>query len=113
MTTSIVLVLTALAAGFSGLALLRDVPQFTDGLIQYGVPRTWWPWLGSAKLAGAVGVVIGLWVPMIGVVAASCLVAYFVGAVVTVLRAKIYAHIPIPLVYLTLPTAAVVLLSTS
>ena len=111
--TSIVLVLTALAAGFSGLSLLRDVPQFTDGLVQYGVPRSWWPWLGGAKLAGAAGVVFGLWMPIIGLVAASCLLAYFVGAVATVLRAKVYAHIPIPLVYLALPTAAVVLLSTS
>jgi hypothetical protein len=60
-----------------------------------------------------VGVLVGFWVPVIGLIAAACLVAYFLGAVVTVLRSGIYAHLPIPLVYLALPAAAVVLLATN
>ncbi|WP_246083539.1 DoxX family protein [Nonomuraea diastatica] len=40
-------------------------------------PRSWWPWLGAAKAAGAAGLLVGLFVPVIGVMAAICLVAYF------------------------------------
>jgi hypothetical protein len=40
MVTNIALALTALAAGFSGIALLRAVPSFTDNLDRYGVPRS-------------------------------------------------------------------------
>ena len=63
------------------------------------IPRSWWPWLATAKAAGAAGLVVGLFVPMIGVLAGSCLVLYFFGAVVVSVMRRCYAHIPIPLVY--------------
>jgi hypothetical protein len=113
MITDIAIVLTALSAGGSGLALLLQVSSFANNLDRYRVPRSWWPWLGTAKLAGAVGVLLGFWQPTIGVVAAACLVAYFAGAVVTVLRAKVYGHVPIPLVYLAVPAVTAALLATS
>ncbi len=52
-------------------------------LADHGVPRSWWPWLGTAKAAGAAGLVVGLFVPVIGVLAGAGLVLYFAGAVVT------------------------------
>jgi hypothetical protein len=42
----------------------------------------------------------GIWIPAVGVAAAVGLVLYFTGAVVTVVRAKAYAHVPFPLLYL-------------
>lgn len=62
-------------------------------LAEYGVPEVWWPWLGAA------GLVAGLAVPWIGTVAGVGLVVYFLGAVVTVLRAKSYGHIAFPIIY--------------
>ncbi|PYG01575.1 DoxX-like family protein [Georgenia satyanarayanai] len=97
------LVLTVLVAvwvGFSAVSLLRGASWVVDALTEYGVPRGWWPWLGLAKLAGAVGLLVGLAVPVIGVIAGVGLVLYFTGAVVTVVRARSYSHIPYPLLYL-------------
>lgn len=63
------------------------------------IPRSWWPWLGTAKAAGAVGLLAGLFVPVVGVIAGIGLVVYFAGAVITVVRARWYSHIPFPLIY--------------
>jgi hypothetical protein len=95
----IVTVLAALMAGFSGTVLLMRADWIVQALTDYRVPRTWWTWLGLAKAAGAVGLVVGLFVPVIGVAAGIGLVLYFAGAAVTVARARSYAHIPFPLVY--------------
>ncbi|GAA3097129.1 hypothetical protein GCM10020254_48070 [Streptomyces goshikiensis] len=62
-------------------------------------PQGWWTRLGAAKAAGAAGLLLGLFVPVIGAVAAVALVLYFTGAVITVIRARSYAHIPFPLLY--------------
>lgn len=45
------------------------------------------------------GLLVGLFVPAVGAVAGVGLVLYFTGAVVTVVRARRYAHIPFPLLY--------------
>jgi hypothetical protein len=60
----------------------------------------WWPWLGTAKAAGAAGLLIGLLVPVIGVIPGIGLALYFAGAAITVVRARWYSHIPYPLLYL-------------
>lgn len=72
---------------------------YVVSLAQYGVPRSWWPWLGVAKGAGAVGLLVGLAVPAVGVLAGVGLVLYFAGALVTVARARAYAHLAFPLLY--------------
>jgi hypothetical protein len=71
-----------------------------QALTDYSVPRSWWPWLGTAKAAGAAGLVVGLFVPTIGVMAGIGLVLYFTGAVITVVRARWYSHVPFPLLYM-------------
>jgi len=43
---------------------------------------------------------VGLFVPTIGVMAGIGLVLYFAGAVITVVRARWYSHIPFPLLYM-------------
>lgn len=77
-----------------------------DNLVDHGVPRNWWPWLGAAEAVGATELLAGLAVPAIGVTAAAGLVAYFAGAVVTIVRAHAYAHLHFPLPYVVPALAA-------
>lgn len=107
----IVTILTALWVAFSAYAILTRAAWVIDPLTEYGVPRSWWPWLGAAKAAGAAGLLAGLLVPPIGVLAAVALIAYFTGAVITIIRARSYTHIPYPLLYL-IPTAAALVLTS-
>ncbi|MFG1790956.1 DoxX family protein [Nocardia sp. NPDC049149] len=96
----VVTVLAALWVGFSALSILRRATWVTEPLTEYGVPQSWWTWLGLAKAAGAVGLLVGLAVPVIGVLAAIGVVLYFTGAIITIVRARSYAHIPFPLLYM-------------
>lgn len=111
MSTAYVVVTIFAAAwvAYSAAAVFFRAKWVTEALTDYGVPRRWWPWLGIAKTAGAVGLLVGLVVPAIGVLAAIGLVVYFTGAVVTVVRARCYSHIPYPLVYLAPVVAAMAL----
>ncbi|MGV9266439.1 DoxX family protein [Kitasatospora sp. NPDC003701] len=109
-TYVVVTALAAFMAGFSGGAIFVRATFVVEPLAEYGVPQAWWNWLGVAKAAGAVGLVAGLFVPVVGVLAAIGLVLYFAGAVVTVVRARSYAHIPFPLIYLAPAAASLVLL---
>ncbi|MEU9474442.1 DoxX family protein [Streptomyces sp. NPDC048191] len=105
----VVTLLAALMTGFSGAVLLLRAQWIVQALTDYSVPQSWWTLLGVAKAAGAVGLVAGLFVPVIGVLAGTGLVVYFVGAAVTVARARWYSHIPFPLVYAAPVVGALVL----
>lgn len=78
---------------------------------EVGVPRSWLPMLGSLKLAGAVGLVAGLVLPAIGIAAAAGLVLFFIGAVVTHVRAGVLYNIAFPGAYLVLSAASLALLA--
>lgn len=95
----VVTVLAAAMAGFSAASVFVRAQWVVQPLADYGIPRSWWPWLGTAKAAGAAGLLAGLLLPLIGVLAGVGLVVYFAGAVCTVIRARRYAHIPFPLLY--------------
>jgi hypothetical protein len=95
----VVTLLAAAMAGFSAGSVFFRAKWVVQPLADYSVPRSWWPWLGVAKSAGAAGLLVGLFVPVIGVMAGIGLVLYFAGAVVTVVRARWFSHIPFPLVY--------------
>ena len=105
----IVTVLAAVWVGFSAVSVVRRATWVVQPLAEYGVPQAWWPWLATAKAAGAAGLLVGLLVPLIGVVAGICLVLYFTGAVLTVVRARWYSHIPYPLLYMAPVVGALVL----
>ncbi|GHJ47148.1 membrane protein [Catellatospora sp. TT07R-123] len=99
-TTAVVTVLTALWVGFSAFSLLLRAAFVVDPLRTYGVPESWWTPLGLAKAAGALGLLAGLAVPAIGIAAAVALVCYFLGAIITVLRARSYQTVAFPALYL-------------
>ncbi|WP_025273107.1 DoxX family protein [Haloglycomyces albus] len=105
----VVTVAAALWVGFSAYALLSRAAFVVEAMEEYGVPRSWWSWLGWAKAAGAVGLIVGLVVPAIGIAAAIGLVVYFTGAVITVLRARAYRSVVFPILYLVPSAAALVL----
>ncbi len=99
-TTAVVLALVgAFMVGFSAASMFLKAKWVVEPLAEYGVPRAWWTWLGVAKAAGAAGLVVGVFVPAIAIAAAIGIALYFAGAVVTVLRAKSYAHVAFPLIY--------------
>lgn len=106
---TIVTIVGAAMVGFSAGSVFLRAKWVVEPLAEYGVPRSWWPWLGTAKAAGAAGLVAGLFLPVIGVLAAVGLVLYFTGAVITVIRARSYAHIPFPLIYVAPVVASLVL----
>ncbi|MFI2617845.1 DoxX family protein [Streptomyces sp. NPDC018584] len=95
----VVTILAAAMTGFSAASVFLRSKWVVQPMADYGIPVTWLPWLGAAKAAGAVGLLVGLAVPVVGVAAGIALVLYFTGAVITVVRARWYAHIPFPLVY--------------
>ncbi|WP_280428335.1 DoxX family protein [Nocardia brasiliensis] len=96
----IVTILAAAWVGFSAASIFFRAAWVVDPLVQYGVPQAWWTWLGIAKAAGAVGLVAGLFFPVIGIAATIGIVLYFGGAVITNINARAYAHIPFPLMYM-------------
>jgi len=84
------LVVTILLAGivtFSGIGKVRHDPQIVQVIHEVvGVPMKYFPLLAACEFAGALGVVLGIWWPVLGVAAGIGLVLYFVGAVVSHLR---------------------------
>ncbi|TCO52324.1 DoxX family protein [Actinocrispum wychmicini] len=80
-----------------------------ENMTSYGVPRSWLFWLGMAKAAGAAGILVGFAVPAIGIAAAAGLVLFFIGAVITVIRAQWYKHVPFPGTFLLLAAGTLAL----
>jgi DoxX-like family len=76
------------------------------------VPRSWLPMLGTLKVAGAIGLLVGLvGLPAVGIAAATGLVSYFIGAVIAHVRARVLYNIAFPGAYLALSAASLVLLA--
>ena len=106
--TAIVSILLALAAVGSGFGKLSKQPKLVENLTGLGVPMSWLPLLAAAEIAGGVGLLAGLKVAPLGIAAAIGLIAYFVGAVITHVRAKDKNLAP-PAVLALLSVAALVL----
>ncbi|MDG9683141.1 DoxX family protein [Streptomyces sp. DH18] len=76
---------------------------------EVGVPPTAVPYLAALKLAGAAGLLIGLFgVPWLGLAAGVGLIAFFVGAVLAHVRARVFHNIAFPGCFLLLAVAATV-----
>jgi DoxX-like family len=103
---------TVLAAAANGFAAILDFlrhQKVLTSMARLGVPESWLPMLGILKAAaGAVGLVVGIGVPVIGAAAAVCLALFFVAAIITHLRTRDYS-IGTAVVFLLLAAAALVL----
>ncbi len=105
------LIVTALAAAanfFSAGCDFVRYKQVSIAMARAGVPDSWMTTLGILKAAGAIGLLIGIGIPPIGMAAAIGLALFFVGAIVTHLRAHDYTF-GLATVFLLLAVAALVL----
>lgn len=101
----IVSALLALVTAFSGYNKATRNAQMVEAMAKLGVAERFVPVLGALLLAGAAGTVIGIWWAPIGIAATACLVLYFLGAVITHVRAKDWAGVG--------PTGGLALLSAA
>ena len=105
-------VVTVLAAAANAAAATADVIRPTwllGNMAKAGVPQSWLFPLAALKAAGAVGLLAGIGIPVLGVAAAIGLVLYFIGAVMTHLRVRWYSTIPYPAAFLLLAVGSLVL----
>jgi hypothetical protein len=110
----VVVAITALANVAIAIADYARAGFVLANSAEVGVPRSWLPFLATAKLAGAAGLVLGLVAaPGLGVAAAVGLVAFYVGAVAAHLRARVFHNLAFPGLYLALATASLVLALTN
>jgi hypothetical protein len=101
--------LTAAANGFAAAMDFLRPAWLIKNMTTVGVE----PWalgpLAVLKIAGAVGLLIGIGVPALGVAAAVGLVLFFVGAISAHIRVRDYASIPFPGMFLLLAAASLAL----
>jgi hypothetical protein len=91
-TAYVVVTLLAAAANiFSATLDFIRYKQILTNMVSVGVPQSWITMLGALKAAGALGLLVGIGVPSIGIAAAVGLVLFFVGAIITHLRAHDYS----------------------
>lgn len=99
---------TVAANGFIAACDLTRAPFVLANSAGVGVPRSWLTPLGLLKGAGAAGLLLGLLgVPLVGVAAGVGLTLFFVGAIVTHLRARNY-DLAFPALYLVLAVASLI-----
>jgi hypothetical protein len=74
-----------------------------------GVPQRYLPALAALEIAGAAGILLGLWLEPLGVLSAAGLVAYFLGAVGGHLRVRDTKNLAMPVPPLVLAVVVLVL----
>lgn len=86
-------VLTIIAVSISAAAFFRPPEAILTSMAEVDVKESWLPILGILKAAGALGLLIGIGVPVpsLGTAAAVSLVVYFAGAAIVHLRAGDYS----------------------
>lgn len=106
------LIVTVLAAAANIYAAISDFTRpnwLISNMKRLKVEERWLPTLGIVKLLGGVGLLAGIGIPQLGIATAACLVLYFLGAMVTVMRVGWYANLPFPLIFLALAIGSFVL----
>ncbi|MEV0738987.1 DoxX family protein [Streptomyces sp. NPDC050549] len=88
--------------------ITRD-PKITEQLKAVGVPDSWFLPLGLVKIAGALGLLAGIVYRPLGIAAAIGVVLYFLGAVITHLRAGDMKGVGTPTVIMLVAVAPLVL----
>jgi hypothetical protein len=109
-TAYIVVTLMVIAAStFVAIANFMRLKFVLTTAAKVRVPQSWMTVLGLLNAAAALGLLLGLiGVPLVGTAAATGLVLYFVGAIITHLRERDYSIGPAA-AFLLLAVAALVL----
>ncbi|WP_433733918.1 DoxX family protein [Nocardia sp. CA-129566] len=105
----VVTILAAVGALFAAGFDIVEADKVRETMRGYGLPQWTLNPLAALKALGAFGLLIGLAIPPLALAAAVCLVLFFLGAEITILRAKWYTHLGYPLPYLVLSAASLVL----
>jgi hypothetical protein len=87
----------------------RRAEMAVDNAAKVEVPSSWLLPLGALKFAGAVGLVVGILVPLVGVAAGIGLVLFFVCAIFAHLRVGWYSTLPFPIMFLLFALVALAL----
>ncbi len=82
-----VTIFVAAANTYAAIVDFRRPQWVVDNITQWGGSPSWLFILGVLKAAGALGLLVGIGVSLIGVAAAVGLVLFFVGAIAVVIRA--------------------------
>ncbi|MCX6432689.1 MAG: DoxX family protein [Actinobacteria bacterium] len=101
--------LLGLAAAGSAFGKLKRVPSVVASMHAVGVSDGQMRILATLELLGAAGLLVGIWVPFLGIAAAICLALYFLGAVIAHVRSAEPAKTavaPVLLMILAIATAA-------
>ncbi|MGH9352808.1 MAG: DoxX family protein [Terriglobia bacterium] len=106
-------VITILAAAANAFAAANDFirPKWLlANMAKVGVPESRLYVLGVLKTAGAIGLLVGIGVPLIGTAAAAGLIVFFVAAIITHVRARDYwfGSFGVAVVFFLLAVAALV-----
>lgn len=114
MTAYVVITLaTIVANSYAAGADFFRARSILANMAEVGVDEAWLPRLGALKAAGVLGLLIGLLgVRPLGMAASIGLVLFFIGALVTHLRARVFYNIAFPGVFLALAVASLVLSAT-
>ncbi len=104
----VVSVLAAAANIFSATCDFVRYKQVSIAMAKAGVPESWMTRLGILKAAGALGLLAGIGMPLIGTAAAVGLILFFIAAIITHLRARDYSF-GLAAVFLLLAVAALAL----
>ncbi|CAL2059084.1 MULTISPECIES: DoxX family protein [Streptomyces] len=115
MSLQIAFALTVLCVAANAVIAIADYQKarfVSANAALVGVPPTAVPYLATLKLAGALGLTAGLLgTPWLGLAAGAGLTAFFIGAIITHVRARVLHNIAFPGVYLLLAIAATVYFS--
>lgn len=101
-----VTLVAAAANVYAAVSNFRHVDWIVESMDKLGVPRSWLIPLGILKSLGALGLLAGFVMPWIGVAAAVGLTVFFINAIAFTLRARWYANLPYPVVWLVLAVAS-------
>jgi DoxX-like family len=107
--TAIVSILLAALMAFSAARKLTHQPRFVEPYLRVGVPEDKLDYLAAILLAGAAGLILGIFWAPIGIVAAVAVVCYFVVAIAFHLRADDAKNLPTPGVLLLMGAAVLLL----
>lgn len=89
----VVAAVAAFLNGGSAGATLSRAPRVIALMDRIGVPQSWLTTLGLLKAAGAVGLLVGIAVPLVGQAAAVGLILFYVCAMYSHLRVRDYTFL--------------------
>jgi hypothetical protein len=107
--TVIVSALLAAVLAFAAIRKLSHRPEVVQSYVRLGVPEDRLDYLAITLLAGAAGLILGLFWPPIGIAAAIGVACYFIVAVAFHIRADDGKNLPTPVAIALIAAAALIL----